>query len=72
MTKLHYQCPGQIKVKFKCRDEFFLYTSDSFNLLTTDPTVDYIIDAFTGELLFYDEYGRPVFITVPGESKEAN
>lgn len=49
MTKLR-----QIKVKFKYRDKYVLYTSDSFELLTTDPTVDYIIDAFTGELLFWD------------------
>lgn len=42
----------QIKVKFKNKDEYILYTTQVFDLLVTDPSVDYIIDAFTGELLF--------------------
>lgn len=41
-----------ILVKFKNKPELISYTYNIFALLVTDASVDYIIDAKTGEIIF--------------------
>lgn len=41
-----------ISVRFKGSDEFIGYTTQIWDLLVTDPTVDCIIDSETYEVLF--------------------
>lgn len=41
-----------ILVKFKNKPELISYTYNIFALLVTDASVEYIIDAKTGEIIF--------------------
>ena len=42
----------EILVKFKNRNSLIVYTKNILEMLKTEKEVEYILDAFTGELIF--------------------